>query len=203
MLTALLLHVTLAFPCEALPGVTLAHAVAEAAAIWAPHGVTVDAADPCAGDAVHDGSRLTIAIVTSSPRAAADWRGPLGAITFEPDGTPGSTIMVYLSSIRWFIRDTRVLGVEECRWPDGLRDLIIGRVVGRVLAHEIGHYVLQSPRHTASGLMRPMHTANTLVEPSRSGFELSASDISRLAAGGRKRTGPASAGPERPTTAGK
>jgi hypothetical protein len=51
IVAALLLHLTLAVPPKALPPVTLAHAVAEAAALWAPYGVAVDAVDavdPCA-----------------------------------------------------------------------------------------------------------------------------------------------------------
>jgi hypothetical protein len=176
---ALLLHLTLALPLDPLPPPTLAHAVAEAAAIWAPYGVIVDAAGPCgpiAGDAV----LLNVAIVTATAAAAPGWRGPLGSIAFEPDGAPASTMMIYLTHILQVVRDAHVLGADESRWPDALRQRIVGRVVGRVIAHEIGHYVLQTPHHTQTGLMRPVHLADMLASPSRQGFGLAPGERTRM-----------------------
>jgi hypothetical protein len=201
IVTALLLHLTLAVPPKALPPVTLAHAVAEAAALWAPYGVAVDAADPCAVVA-DESMRLTVAIVTGSrSRVTPGWRGPLAAIELGPDGAPASTITLYLTDIVQFTLDTRVLGAEEKQWPPALRERIVGRAIGRVIAHEIGHYLLRTPLHTASGLMQAVHTAGDLVAQSRRRFGLSASDASRLAVDGHKERGPASAGPQHQTTA--
>src|SRR5437667_187922 len=77
----LLLHVALAVPPGALPPATVAYAVAEAAVIWAPYGVIVDAAGPCdpiAGDAM----LVTVAIVNTtsrvSPRTAIQKKGRRG-----------------------------------------------------------------------------------------------------------------------------
>ena len=45
MLTALLLHITLVFPAgHPFSPLTLRTAVAEAATVWAPYGVTIDIA---------------------------------------------------------------------------------------------------------------------------------------------------------------
>jgi hypothetical protein len=45
---------------------------------------------------------------------------------------------------------------QHTRLPDqpGERDLRIGLVLGRAIAHEIGHYLLQTNTHAPSGLMR-------------------------------------------------
>jgi hypothetical protein len=68
----------------------------------------------------------------------------------------------------------------EWQWPRSLHDQIVGRVIGRVLAHEVGHFVLRMPRHTAAGLMRPVQFQDDLVALSRRPFTLTAVDISRL-----------------------
>jgi hypothetical protein len=191
MLTALLLHVSLAFPSTpALPFDTIRTAVAEAAVLWSPYGVAIDVAapfdsaqdTPC-GWATDDCTVLTVVVRTSrtlSSRAAAGWRGALGAITFEPNGTPSPVITVFLTDIERFIADTRVLGAPEWQWPRVLRDRVVGRVLGRVIAHEIGHFVLRTPRHAAVGLMRPVQSPNDMVEPSRHGFVLSPGEVERL-----------------------
>jgi hypothetical protein len=56
----------------------------------------------------------------------------------------------------------------------------VGRALGRVLAHEIGHVVLSAPRHQASGLMRPSFDPADLVTPSRAAYTLSKKEIERL-----------------------
>ena len=76
----------------------------------------------------------------------------------------------------------RVLGAEEWQWPRLLREQIMGRILGRVLAHEIGHYVLGDPRHTVAGLMRSIQRSDELAEPSRAGFTLSTDQAAQLRA---------------------
>jgi hypothetical protein len=40
-----------------------------------------------------------------------------------------------------------------------------GRALGRAVAHEIGHYLTNSPAHTPRGLMRAWHRSRELVAP--------------------------------------
>jgi hypothetical protein len=47
----------------------------------------------------------------------------------------------------------------------------MGRVLGRALAHEIGHYLLRSPDHSVTGLMRAQHSIAELMAEDRGGFE--------------------------------
>jgi Zn-dependent protease with chaperone function len=60
---------------------------------------------------------------------------------------------------------------------------VLGRVLGRVLAHEIGHYVLRSPRHASGGLMASLQFADDLIALSRHRFMLTAPDRARLEEG--------------------
>lgn len=177
MLIALALHVALVFQ-EPVPldATVVRKAVAEAAAIWAPYGFALDRADGCGRDAAET-LRLTIGIAgTTTPG-----RPPivLGTIVFAPDGTPEPRITLFLDEVLRFVAGARVLG-EEWRWPRLLREQIMGRILGRVLAHEIGHYLLGDRRHTGAGLMRSIQRSDELAAPSRSGFTLSTDQAAQL-----------------------
>jgi hypothetical protein len=106
----------------------------------------------------------------------------LGTIVFAPDGTPEPRITLFLDEVLRFVAGARVLGAEEWRWPRLLREQIMGRILGRVLAHEIGHYVLGERRHTGTGLMRPIQRSDELAAPSRAGFTLSPDQAAQLRA---------------------
>ena len=56
----------------------------------------------------------------------------------------------------------------------------VGRALGRVLAHEIGHVVLGAPWHQRWGLMRPSFVAEELGSRLRRGYSLSAKEVERL-----------------------
>jgi hypothetical protein len=54
-------------------------------------------------------------------------------------------------------------------------------VLGRALAHEIGHFLLRSRNHSTVGLMRANPSVSDLIGRSRQTFSLSADDEKRLA----------------------
>ena len=182
MLIALLLHITLALPpTPAVPPATLRAAAAEAASLWVRYGVAIDAA-PC--DSPADAGIVLLLVPIATPRTggtAAGWRGALAAISFDADGAPEPRIRLFLSDFLAFVASARLFGQPDSQWPRSLREELVGRVLGRVLAHEIGHFVLRMPRHTAAGLMRSLQFADELVAPSRRVFALTGVDMSRLA----------------------
>jgi hypothetical protein len=186
MLITLLLHVALAVPpTPAIASAVVHIAVAEAAEVWAPYGVVVDGALPC-GPASGDSTIIAV-IPVATPRSVVThgWTGPLGAITFATDGAPAPAITVFLTDIERLVLGAHVLGLSEWQWPATLRDQLIGRALGRVLAHEIGHYLLRSKGHAAEGLMRPQQLYDDLISPSRQRFRLSAAYATPLASGAR------------------
>ena len=198
----LLLHVALSIPPGVLPPAVRAAAVAEAAAIWHPYGIVVFDADSCDAPA-EDIEWLIVEVVTepSDPRRPK-WRPPLGALGFT-QGAPEPRITLFYSEITRIVALTRAFEANETVWPVALRQRTIGRVTGRVIAHEIGHYLLHDPGHTPMGLMQAQHTGDDLASPVRHTFELSKETADRLAwLTGRaapKEKGPAPAGPSSPT----
>jgi hypothetical protein len=165
------IRVRLAF--DAASGLTTAGqlaAVAEAAQVWKPYGVLVYAgsADNCDAD-------LTVTADRASRRDAS-----LGSVRFGADGIPDSHIDVRYDAVVQLAIGTGAFGMAAREWPVRLRDEVIARAVGRTLAHEIGHYVLQSPHHAKSGLMRQRQRAAALASPDRTGFALTPSDVARL-----------------------
>ena len=55
-----------------------------------------------------------------------------------------------------------------------LRQLRLGRMLGRAVAHEIGHFLSQSGAHTERGLMKPTHTVAAFTGVSQHPFDISA-----------------------------
>jgi hypothetical protein len=153
-----------------------ADAVEEAAHVWEPYGVailndTLAERDP---DSPH------ISVVMDGVRVRSSRHGALGSIQFAPDGTPDSTIAIDYSAVVRLATTTSALGIDAHLWPVKLREQIIARALGRALAHEVGHYVLRSPHHTATGLMRATYRAGTLAMPERTDFTLTPPDLERL-----------------------
>jgi hypothetical protein len=60
----------------------------------------------------------------------------------------------------------------------GLED--VGRALGRVLAHEIGHVILGAREHQQRGLMRPTFRPRDLIGPWRELYTLSDAEVTRL-----------------------
>src|SRR3954454_9270828 len=183
MVIAMLLHVSLVFAAGTpFPPLALDAAVAEAASLWAPYGVDVDDDRHDACEAA-DYERLTVVVVASARvRPAANSPAALGFVTFGVDGRPAPVITIIGDDLLRLVAAAQLFGAREWQWPRTMRELVVGRVLGRVLAHEIGHYLLRSPHHGGDGLMRSLHIADALVAPDHRAFRLSQHERERLAA---------------------
>jgi hypothetical protein len=174
-------HVALTFGAPpTIPSTIVTAAVREAAAIWSEHGVIVDLAVPC-GSEPDEAIVLTIQRGYAQAPTGAYTNVALGAIAFAGDGTPYSFVTVFFDRLLRSIKNERLGEVAEERWPPDLRDRIIGRALGRVIAHEIGHYLLGTRTHSSSGLMRSVQTFGELFAVPHTGFLLSRGDERRLA----------------------
>jgi hypothetical protein len=151
-------------------------AMEEVARIWANYGVDIRRANP--DDTQWDGAlRLTVVLVDyHNPRVAGD---VLASISFSDD-LPRPTIVMYPTSIATLVSTTTLFGRSASEWSIDFRELILGRVLGRALAHEIGHFLLRSPQHSAAGLMRAQPPVSDLIDPRRQHFALSADEVKRL-----------------------
>jgi hypothetical protein len=171
----------------ALPPRQLHAMVQETAAIWEPYGVALiwvrsDAGTPSLPD-LQD--LLTIASEDSGDRLPPPAAGSrrLGAVLFlEGSEAAEKTVALSVEAVRRTIDEVPWANRRVADWPRTVREELLGRALGRVLAHEIGHYLLAWRAHTRDGLMRSGFCGDALVRPNRSAFELSDRLIPRLRA---------------------
>jgi hypothetical protein len=157
------------------------HARVEAAAldevrsIWAPHHIALRVARR---DSLMEDGILRLAVVVTDQRDPHLKPGTLGAVRFRA-GAPEPTILLFSNAIETLVDETPALhhGTE---FLPAARDQMTGRMIGRALAHEIGHVLLRSHGHSPDGLMRAMHRSSDFVAVERQGFALSGDDAKRV-----------------------
>jgi hypothetical protein len=160
-----------------LPPRLVAAALEELNCIWSPYRVEVQAGDdrrPSGGPAV----RIQVALIDSPP-APGEMSETLGAIVFH-DNVPEQRIAIYPAALERLVARASLADRNYREWPKAMRDTILGRMLGRALAHELGHYLLRSCRHSAKGLMRSNIPLPELIGADRRGFVLSGEDRRRL-----------------------
>jgi hypothetical protein len=96
----------------------------------------------------------------------------VGQIQFM-GGEPGRIITLSLWTASSLITRDPGVGALVRRVGPRLTQQWTGRMLGRALAHEIVHYLLRSPLHTPTGLMRATHSVEAFVGRDRSAFRLS------------------------------
>ena len=148
-------------------------AVAEAARIWTRYQVAVRSGSGAAGHIV-----VRVTIADRAPSTAPDPRA-IGAIEFQ-DGVPAFEIHLYEQRAWELI--CSVEGTAVRQWPISYRELMLGRVLGRALAHELGHFLLRSPRHSSDGLMRGLQMIGELMAENPPHLFLTADDLRTLTA---------------------
>jgi hypothetical protein len=62
---------------------------------------------------------------------------------------------------------------------EGWLEQLTATLLGRALAHEVGHYLL-GPEHSATGLMRAKYLRRDMFAPERTAFSLTAAQIAAL-----------------------
>ena len=90
-------------------------------------------------------------------------RERLGAIVFDHDNVPATTLTIDVAAVAAIVARVRLGGRPFDQWPPAWRDTLVGRALGRVMAHEIGHYLLASRVHTSEGLMRAAFDGDELL----------------------------------------
>lgn len=128
--------------------------LSEAAALWRHYGVILEWLPPTALRPVAS-NRLRVLVVQK--RLAVDGPEqpvPVGELLRPPKGHPVALISIegaqrLMSSVRGRA-GYELITIDERR---------LGIVLGRALAHEIGHYLLDTHTHASTGLMRPNFNA--------------------------------------------
>ena len=95
----------------------------------------------------------------------------------------GAFAIASLTGARRIVDNTRSLLLVD---PPQTHDRRIGVVLGRAVAHEIGHFLLQTNTHASDGLMRARILASEFADLSRESFRLdkaAEAHVAALAAG--------------------
>jgi hypothetical protein len=135
---------------------------------WRGH-LTLNPNDPGRDGA----ARLSVLLAEHQDRQVAT--DVLGSIPFLGD-SPEPAIVMYPNAIVTLVSGASLSNPVD-NWPSARRNIIHGRVLGRALAHEIGHFLLRSRRHSAIGLMRAHQPVADLIGTRRQGFFLSADEL--------------------------
>jgi len=156
----------------------------EVSAVWAPYGVQfVWSADRDSGDGAWVDGSFTVVVQRSRGRAHDKFGHPVLGLTHLISGSIDSApIIIDRDAVEQTLESLdsdRVMAIAGHRRLDSTE---IGRALGRVLAHEIGHVLLAQAAHQAQGLMRASYEAEDLAALRRDSFTLSTNEIARLRA---------------------
>ena len=130
--------------------------------------------------------------VTVTDELARSARGPslpkLGWIEFWGEH-PGNLLRVSAAAAVSAAFDARTTDRLSSGQPLAALQITAARMVGRAIAHELGHYLLRSRTHTPGGLMRPVFPAHEGTVPLLDRYRLERTQLTRLhAASGSPRT---------------
>jgi len=92
-----------------------------------------------------------------------DGQRTLGWVTAGPNGRAAPLLWISLPAVTEAVLSTHAYDKPVKRLPRELRDRLIAQAIGRVAAHELGHYLLQRAGHHDRGLMRRRYIAAELV----------------------------------------
>jgi hypothetical protein len=170
------LRIDLVFVGSPLHARVEAFALDEARAIWAPHQIALRVVPR---DRLMEGGVLRLTVVVTDQSDHHLKTGALGAVRFRA-GAPEPTILLFSDTIETLLDEAPAMH-HGAEFPPAVREQMTGRMIGRALAHEIGHVLLRSRDHSQDGLMRATHRSSDFIAPERQGFALSADDGKHVA----------------------
>jgi hypothetical protein len=143
----------------------------EAQNVWQPHGVAIrpGQADNC--------DRLVVVKSDAETRpedVAHD--SALGWVPFVA-GKARRVVFLRVSRAQSLIGD-----MSPGTRPEPMTRLLVARFLGRILAHELGHVLLNSAQHQPKGLMRAQYRAQDVLSAPIFSYTLDAGERARFLA---------------------
>jgi hypothetical protein len=159
-------------------GAILSQAIRWSHDIWRPF------ADVCFGtdrdvEPATAMTTLTVSLTERIVTEGVDDSSSLGGIEFVDD-RPSTTLTVSVGAARQLVSATKWQGRAVSTYPPFVANQLMARALGRAIAHEVGHYLLASKRHTRHGLMRAQFSGAELVRGDHALDSLEADQIARL-----------------------
>jgi hypothetical protein len=106
---------------------------------------------------------------------------PLGWITFDDTGAPEPEIHLSHANARSLLAQSAETSGGVARMTKIEQETLLGRALGRALAHELGHYLLASKGHTPTGLMMARRTTTELFSRGRERFAIAGGQRAAIA----------------------
>jgi hypothetical protein len=159
-----------------LSALQLQLAIDEVRKIWGDARVTVSSGrygEPCGPDEATISLRI---LRTPLPPEGVD--RTLGWVTPGAAGRSAPLLFVSLLAVTETVMDTEAFDRPVKTLTRVLQQRLIAQAIGRVAAHELGHYLLQNGRHQDRGLMRPRYIAAELVADWLDPFKVPSTDQS-------------------------
>ena len=148
-----------------LPAEVRDAAVGEVRRIWAREGVAIDIASPLDAPGAAPGMRVLIVFAAGTSARADDHRWPVAELTGDGRGEP-----MAIASVVAARRVLDAAGLAD--GPDALVARRLGVILGRAIAHEVGHHLLNTSGHARHGLMRARIDARDFADLRDGGFDL-------------------------------
>ncbi len=143
----------------------LQDAMAEAELVWQMSGLQLRWTEEKPGDSA---TAAPLRIIVGDTCPAGDGRtAPLAYIPFIASDPVPRIVLCYANARALLARVRTDIDVLPAR----IGDALVARMMGRAIAHEIGHYLL-GREHTRGGLMRARRTIDDLTNESRADYSL-------------------------------
>jgi hypothetical protein len=147
-----------------LSALQLQLAVDEVREIWRGAGVHV-ASGRYDEPSLPDEAVISLRILLSPARRKNGSEPALAWVVGTKTGRTLPLLFVSLPAVMQAVMGADALGRSVAKLTRDLRDRLVARAIGRVAAHELGHYLLQTAGHRDRGLMRANYSSGELVEP--------------------------------------
>jgi hypothetical protein len=136
-----------------------------------------------AGLPAEEPDRVTPRVVVADQRGNTPQKGgvPLGWVNFH-DEVPEQEIHLSRANAVGMLQKARGPARPVARMTPAESSTLVGRILGRALAHELGHYLLKTKSHSLFGLMRGIRPLQEFYATGRKGFEVDAAQRQAVAA---------------------
>jgi hypothetical protein len=160
-------------PAKGVPAEMLEPAMKEVVELWQPYDVDVEWQDEWVEGDTGPKPDLFVFFVDRELERQSKMAPTAVAWILFVEGSPRPLVNVSVGAARRLLNETRWLDERPVRVaPLSIQDRLIGTMIGRALAHEIGHYLLASSKHANDGLMKPLITPAEFVKAGRNHLKL-------------------------------
>ena len=140
--------------------------------IWAAYGVSVEATTNL--------DAITVVVSAGTMHGTVDAAPiPVGDTLFT-QGHATPYIHLWLGAAELLARNSEGDGQSFTMKPVVERDAILLRMLGVALAHELGHYLLDTSHHSSAGLLQSTMAAGEMEQPNLAHLRLSRKELQMM-----------------------